>query len=282
MSHLRNLFHKPSGHEHIPSAVSVATVAENNLTSAHVAVAAPALPEFPVEEAYVGSENRLVFHADPRSPAADRFRLLRMKLKTFGNTGKLKRLLITGPLAHDGKSTVVANLATALAERGKRRVLVVEADLHNSSLSDSLRLRPWAGLTECLVDETISPLSAIRRIEPLGWYILVAGEPRKNPTELLQTPAFGRVMDQLAPCFDWILIDSAPVIPLTDSISLQQHVDGSLLVVRAGRTPREAVEKSIELLGKKHILGVVLNGMEARDHLYYQYYDGAKRHHDED
>jgi capsular exopolysaccharide synthesis family protein len=282
MSHLRNLFHKPSGHEDIPSAVFVAAAPENIATPARVAAAAPALPEFPVEEAYVGPENRLVFYADPRSPAADRFRLLRMKLKTFWNTGKLKKLLITGPLAHDGKSTVVMNLATALAERGKRRVLVVEADLHNSSLSDSLRLRPWAGLTECLVDDSIRPHSAIRRIEPLGWYLLAAGEPRKNPTELLQTPAFGRVMEQLSSCFDWILIDSAPVIPLTDSISLQQHADASLLVVRAGRTPREAVEKSIELLGKKHILGVVLNGMEARDHLYYQYYDGTKRHHDED
>jgi capsular exopolysaccharide synthesis family protein len=282
MSHLRNLFHQPSGHEHVPSAVSVAAVPENFVASANVATAAHALPEFPVEEAYVGPENRLVFYADPRSPAADRFRLLRMKLKTLRSAGKLKKLLITGPLAHDGKSTVVMNLATALAERGKRSVLVVEADLHHSSLANSLRLKPWAGLTECLVDDSTAPLSAIRRIEPLGWYLLAAGEPRRNPTELLQTPAFGRVMEQLSPCFDWILIDSAPVIPLTDSISLQQHSDASLLVVRAGRTPREAVEKSIELLGKKNILGVVLNAMEARDHLYYQYYDGTKRQHDED
>jgi capsular exopolysaccharide synthesis family protein len=288
MSHLRNLFHKPSGHEHIPTAPSVAPLPGKVVTSAYAATAAvaaraaPTLPEFQVEEGYVGPENRLIFHSDPRSPAADRFRLLRMKLKTLGNTGRLKKLLITGPLAHDGKSTVVMNLATALGERGKRRVLVVEADLHNSSLSDSLRLRPWAGLTECLVDESPPPLSAIRRIEPLGWYLLAAGEPRRNPTELLQTPAFGRVMEQLAPCFDWILIDSAPVIPLTDSISLQQHADASLLVVRAGRTPREAVEQCIELLGKKNVVGVVLNGMEARDHLYYQYYDGTKRHHDED
>jgi capsular exopolysaccharide synthesis family protein len=289
MSHLRNLLYKPSGHEHFPSAVSVAAVSvaavrDNIVPSANVATAAaaPALPEFPVEEAYVGPENRIVFFADPRSPAADRFRLLRMKLKTLAKTGKLKKLLVTGPLAHDGKSTVVMNLATALAERGKRRVLVVEADLHNSSLSDSLRLKPWVGLTECLVDDSTSPLSSIRRIEPLGWYILAAGEPRRNPTELLQSHAFGRVMEQLSPWFDWILIDSPPVIPLTDSISMQQHADASLLVVRAGRTPREAVEKTVELLGKKNIIGIVLNAMEARDHLYYQYYDGTKRHHDED
>jgi capsular exopolysaccharide synthesis family protein len=299
MSHLRNLFHKPS--EHIPLAISVAAAphiigatthaAAHAVTahaptahssSVHVATAAPALPEFPVEEAYVGSENRLVFHADPRSPAADRYRLLRMKLKTLGNSGKLKKILITSPLAHDGKSTVTMNLATALAERGKRRVLVVETDLHHSSLGKSLKLRPGVGLTGCLIDDATSPFSAIRRLEPLGWYILAAGETRRNPTELLQAPAFGHIMEQLSPCFDWIVIDSPPVIPLTDSISLQQHADASILVGRAGRTPREAVEKTIELLGKKNILGVILNGMEARDHLYYQYYDGTKRYHDED
>jgi len=88
-------------------------------------------------------------------------------------------------------------------------------------------------------------------------------------------------MEQLSPHFDWILIDSPPVIPLTDSISLQQHADASLLVVRAGQTPREAVDQTIELLGKKNILGVVLNGMEARDHLYYQYYNSNMRQHED-
>jgi capsular exopolysaccharide synthesis family protein len=279
MSHLRNLFHKPSGHEPAPSKAGVTAAIENAVTSTRAT--ATSLPEFATVEALLGPENRLVYYAEPRSPAADRFRLLRMRLKTFWNAGKLKKLLITGPLAHDGKSTIVLNLATALAERGKRTVLVVEADLHNSSLARTLRIKPWAGLADCLADDTTSPLSAIRRIEPFGWYLLPAGEPRKNATELLQTPVFGHILEQLSPCFDWILIDSPPVIPLTDSLSLQQHADACLLVVKAGQTPREAVEKTIELLGKKNILGIVLNGVEARDHLYYQYYEGSMRHHEE-
>lgn len=277
MSHVRNLFHKPSGHEQIPLSVPMAAVPENHVPQGGVAVAAPALPEFPVEEANLSPQNRLVYYTDPRSPAADRYRLLRMRLKEHWRTGKLKKLLVTGPLAHDGKSTVILNLATALAERGKHSVLVVEADLHHSALGEKLKLKPWAGLTECLVDENTPPLSAIRKIEPLGWYLLPAGEPRRNPTELLQTPAFGHIMQKLSPCFDWILIDSPPVIPLTDSLSLQQHVDASLLVVRAGQTPREAVEQTIELLGKKNIVGIVLNGVEPRNHLYYQYHEYAKR-----
>ena len=281
MSHLRNLFHKPSGSEYVPAVTHVATVSESVAKSGNTVIATPALPEFPVEEARLRPENRLVYYDEPRGAAADRFRLLRMRLKNHWTAGKLKKLLITGPLAHDGKSTVLLNLATALAERGKRSVLVVEADLHHSSLAGTLRLKPWAGLSDCLVDSTASPLASIRRIEPLGWYLLPAGEPRKNPTELLQSPAFGHILEQLSPCFDWILVDSPPVIPLTDSLSLQQHVDASLLVVRAGQTSREAVEQSIELLGKKNILGIVLNGVEVRNHLYYQYYGATMRQHED-
>ena len=279
MSHLRNLFHKSTGPEPHAGPVSTVAVAESGSAPAKAVAdtAAHPFPEFAVEEAHVGPENRLVYFSDPRSPAADRYRLLRMRIKEQSRTGKLKKILVTGALAHDGKSTVVLNLATALAERGKRNVLVVEADLHHASLSVGLRLKPWCGLTECLADDTTPPLSAIRRIEPLGWYLLPSGEPRRNPTELLQTPAFGQIMEKVSPYFDWILIDSPPVIPLTDSLSLHNHADASLLVVRAGQTPREAVEHTIELLGKKNVLGVVLNGVEARNHLYYQYHEYNRR-----
>jgi capsular exopolysaccharide synthesis family protein len=277
MSHLRNLFQKSSGNERLIPAPGVSVAPANVAAVVGVTTATTTLPEFAVETAHLGPENRLVYYNDPRSPAADRYRLLRMRLKEHRRIGKLKKVLVTGALAHDGKSTVILNLATALAERGKRSVLVIEADLHHASLAGSLKLRPWAGLSECLADDTIAPLSAIRRIEPLGWHLLPAGEPRRNPTELLQTAALGHLIQSLSPCFDWILIDSPPVIPLTDSLSLQQHADGSLLVVRAGQTPREAVEQTIALLDKKNILGIVLNGVEARNHLYYQYHEYNKR-----
>jgi capsular exopolysaccharide synthesis family protein len=280
LSHLRNLFHKSAEQGANLAPVSTSAVADGGspLRTTNVAeTKAPSFPEFPVEEAHLSPENRLVYFADPRSPAADRYRLLRMRLKEHWRSGKLKKLLVTSALAHDGKSTVVMNLATALAERGRRTVLVVEADLHHASLGASLELKPWCGLTECLIDDTTPPLSAIRRIEPLGWHLLPAGEPRRNPTELLQTPAFSQILQKLAPHFDWIVIDSPPVIPLTDSLTLQQHADASLLAVRAGQTPREALEQTIELLGKKNILGIVLNGVEARNHLYYQYHEYNRR-----
>jgi capsular exopolysaccharide synthesis family protein len=280
MSHLHNLFHNSSsqgnGSNPSPTLASIATVVEKADGSTVSAVVTP-LPDFPIEQAHISAVSRLVVYSDPRSPAADRFRYLRMRLREHWIAGKLKKLLVTSPLAHDGKSMMVINLATALAERGKRSVLVVEADLHHASLADSLKVNHWIGLTECLQDTHTQPLSAIRRIEPLGWYLLPAGEPRRNPTELLQTPTFGNIVTQLAGLFDWVVIDSPPVVPLTDAIALQQHADASLLVVRAGQTPEEAISQTIELLGKKKIAGIVLNGIERRDQPYYQqrYYEGV-------
>jgi len=283
MSHLHDLFHKTADEGRHAPQVSHPLVQEVSNAAPAAVAEVTSLPGFPVEEARVDSSSRLVYHTDPRSPAADKFRFLRMRLREYWAAGKLKKLLITSPLAGDGKTTILLNLATALSERGKRSVLVIEADLHHSSLAERLKLRDWAGLTECLQDDSISPLSHIRRVEPLGWHLLPAGEPRRNPTELLQTPALRLVLEKVSACFDWVLIDSPPVVPLTDAIALHQHADASLLVVRAGRTPQEAIEQTIDLLGQKKIVGIVLNGIERRNQPHYQqrYYDGGSRHDDD-
>jgi capsular exopolysaccharide synthesis family protein len=287
MSHVRNLFHKPQGTVPFPTPVSVAAAPEylaKAFEKSELAPNASSLPEypanpatvaeFPVEAAHIRPEHRLVFYTDPHSPAADRFRYLRMRLREPWSKGKLKKILITSSLSNEGKSTVILNLATALSERGQRAVLVVDADLHKSCLGEKLGLKTWAGLSECLHDG-FDPLSAIRRIDPFGWHFLPAGEPPKHPTELLQSPALPALLQRVSPHFDWILIDSPPTIPLTDALTLQQHVDACLLVVRADRTPREAVEQATSLLGTKNIVGVVLNGLASRNHLYTKYHPGS-------
>ena len=147
---------------------------------------------------------------------------------------------------------------------------MIEGDLHHSHLARHLGLDAWPGLTECL-DGGINPLSAIRRVKPLGWYFLSAGGPRSHATELLQSATLSGVMQKLSPYFDWVVIDSPPVLPLTDALSLQRQTDAYLLVVRAEQTPREAVEAAVALLGKQQMLGIVLNGVEGLDRLYSSY-----------
>jgi capsular exopolysaccharide synthesis family protein len=224
-----------------------------------------------VEEVQLSAGSRIVMYSDPLSAGADRFRFLRMCLRELWNAGKLKSLLITSPFPQEGKSTIALNLATALAEGGKRTVLLIEADLHRPTLSEQLGIEERAGLADCL-EGRLNPLSALRRLEPLGWYLLPSGEPRTNPTELLQTDALAGVMERLSPHFDWILFDSPPVTPLTDALSLARQANATLLVAREGRTPREAIEKSIAMLGRQRVLGIVLNAVDGLEKAYSGYY----------
>ena len=216
-------------------------------------------------------EMRLSAYTDPRGPAADRLRLLRLRLNQVWNAEKLKRLLITSPLPHDGKSTIALNLAVTLTEEGKRTVLLIEGDLHRSTISKGLGLAGRPGVAECLHSD-VDPCSLIRRIEPIGCYFLPAGNLGGNPSELLHSPKLQTMMETLSPHFDWLLIDSPPVAPLTDALSWKERADATLLVVRAGCTPTQATEEALTLVGRKHVLAIVLNGVEGLDRAYKKYY----------
>ncbi len=225
---------------------------------------------FPVETIPVPEESRLVIHTDPRSAGADRFRLVQMRLRHLQASKRLKNLLITSPTPGDGKSTVSLNLAAALAEKGKKPVLLLEADVYRPSLLKKLGISPWAGLTECL-DNKSDPMLAIRRIDPMGFYILPAGTPTMmgNFLQAALTPQF---FEGLATTFNWILVDAPPTTPMAEILALKVLTDATLLVARARETPREAIELAAQTLGRDHIIGIVLNGVEGLEKVYSKYY----------
>ena len=233
------------------------------------------LRQTPVDEVQIKPTSRLVVLTDPRSSGADRFRYLRMRLNELRDVARLRSLVITSPLPQDGKSTVVLNLATILAEGGKRSVLVIEADLHHPTLAQRLGVRSQAGLSECL-EGSLDPMMAIRRVDPPHCYLLQAGTPKGNPTELLQSGNLATVLESLSSHFDWVLIDTPPVTPLTDAVSISRLVDASLLVVRADYTPKGAVEEALSILGAKNVAGIVFNAAEQLISSYYGYYNKAK------
>jgi polysaccharide biosynthesis transport protein len=225
----------------------------------------------------VSEDSRLVVYNDPRSAGADRFRLVQMNLRSLQALKKLKNLLITSSLPGDGKSTVSLNLATALSEKGTRPVLLLEADVYRPTLVKKLGLNPWPGLTECY-ERGSDPMLAIRRIEPLGFYLLPAGQPVDDGNSgLLQSNFVTQLIKGLsASSFSWILIDSPPTTPVADILVLKAHADATLLVVRAGQTPREAIQESTRNLGRDHIIGIVLNGVQGIDSAYSKYYGYGK------
>jgi len=231
---------------------------------------------FPTEVSPVSPESRVVVYTDPRSAGADRFRLVQIRLTGMQATKKLRCLLITSPLPGDGKSTVALNLATSLSEEGKRPVLLLEADVYRGDLVKRLGLKPWSGLTECFRSGS-DPMQAIRRIEPLGFYLLPAGKPMDDGSSLLQSEFTAQLFKGLSSSlFRWILIDSPPSTPIADIISLNGQADATLLVARAGVTPRDALEETARHLGREHILGIILNGVEGLHRTYYKYYGYAK------
>lgn len=263
MSRIRNLLQQASWLEEKASSAEAITAGNPGSD-----LGGPARIE--TDEVVIPPGSRLIFHTDPHSPAADRFRTLRLRLQPLWSARKLKKILITSPLPGDGKSTVAINLATALSERGKRTVLLVETDLHHSPLTKNLGLPDRPGLAECLGGGQ-NPFNLVRHLNPLDWYLLPAGEPNGNATELLQGQMLPLVIDQLSAHFDWMVLDSPPVITLSDVLSLKNHTDGSLLVVRAGRTSQDAVEEAIAVIGKQHVLGIILNGVEQSDLVYHKY-----------
>lgn len=218
----------------------------------------------------VPPESRLVVYTDPRSAGADRFRLVQIRLKHLQASRNLKSLLITSPFPGDGKSTVALNLAAALSEKGKRAVLLLEADVYRPCLLKRLGLNPWPGLTECF-DKKGDPMLAIRRIDPLGFYLLPAGKPSEGGS-ILQFAFTSQFLEGLTATFGWILIDSPPTTPMAEILAVKAQSDATLLVARAGKTPREAIEEATRTLGRDHIVGIILNGLEGLDHVYSKYY----------
>jgi Mrp family chromosome partitioning ATPase len=229
-------------------------------------------PAVGTEVSPVPAESHVVVHNDPKSAGADRFRLAQIRLKNIQATRKLKSLLITSPFPKDGKSTVALNLAAVLSENGKVAVLLLEVDVRRPTLVKRLGLKPWPGLTECYKHGT-DPMLAIRRIEPLGFYLLPAGDSAEEGASFLQSNFTLQLVKGLSSgSFSWIVIDSPPTTPVADVLALKAQADGSLLVARAGKTPREAIAESVRNLGHDHIIGIILNGVEGLNRTYYKYY----------
>lgn len=232
---------------------------------------APELTSVASVQAALKPESRLVIWDQPGTLAADRYRLLCIQLEKLQGAGKLRTLLITSAAAQDGKSTVTLNLAAVFAAKGKHKVLIIEADLRRPVLLERLGLTKWDGVSACLA-EGLDPISAMRRIEPMGFYLLPAGEPVPNPTELLQSERLTRLVQSMSGRFDWILMDSPPTSPIADALTLKPRADAGLLVARSGKTQSEAIEESMRQLGQGFVMGVVLNGVEGLDREYSEYY----------
>jgi capsular exopolysaccharide synthesis family protein len=218
----------------------------------------------------VPAKNRLVCFTDSESLAAENFRFLGIRLQHLRRERPLKKVLITSTIPQEGKSMVSANLACSFARRMHQRILLVEGDLRRPTLSQMFGLRTLPGISECLQGEG-NLMKSIYHLEGPDLWLLPAGNAPKNSLELLQSGRLSVMIEQLTAWFDWIIIDSPPVMPLADTSVWMRLADGILLVVREGTTEKRQLVRGLEALEPKKVIGALMNGSKrstASDHYY--------------
>ena len=205
----------------------------------------------------------LFANADEDNAGKEVFRTLRTRLYQVRAIQPLRTLLVTSALPGEGKTFVTSNLAQSLVRQRERRTLIIDADLRLSSLHVPLGAQSTPGLSDYLLGE-MDELAVIQRGRDENLFLIPGGKAIANPTELLANGRFERLLERLSPVFDWILIDSPPTIPVSDSSIIAKFSDGVLMVVRAGSTPFDLAQKACEAFQDRPLLGAVLNRSEAR------------------
>lgn len=195
------------------------------------------------------------------------YKSLRTNLEFLSATSKCKTILITSSVPEEGKSNVAINLAITLAASNKR-VVLVDCDMRKSAISRYLRIpRNRPGLTNVITSRDISALpDALMRMKENNITVLPVGTIPPNPAELLSAPIVEQIFSALQQAFDYVIVDTPPVSVVTDAAVLSRVADGVLLVVRPGVTTIQGAQlskKNLESV-KAHILGVVMNGYNAK------------------
>ncbi|MGC2791954.1 MAG: CpsD/CapB family tyrosine-protein kinase, partial [Candidatus Sulfotelmatobacter sp.] len=174
-------------------------------------------------------------------------------------------------IPQEGKSTVAANLACTLARRKQQKTLLLEGDLRRPTLAARFGLGRIPGLCEWLSGQTEG--INLYRLESLGLWVLPAGAAPQNPLELMQSGKLLPLMNQLEAWFDWIVVDSPPVLPLADASMWSRLADGILLVTRNGTTEKRQLKRGLEAIEKSKLLGALVNSSANAAHTdYYQRY----------
>jgi capsular exopolysaccharide synthesis family protein len=229
------------------------------------------LDRCPVLPVAIHDDSRLVSLGKEGSLGAEKFRFLAVRLRQLRQSRPLKKVLITSTIPEEGKSTVAANLACTLARRKPQRTLLLEGDLRRPNIAAQFGLGRLPGLCEWLRGE--APTINIYRLGDLGVWLLPAGSAPENPLELMQSGKLSLLMEQLESSFDWIVIDSPPVLPLADTSLWSRLADGILLVTRKGITEKQQLQRGLEAIEKSKLLGALVNSSSNASHSdYYQRY----------
>jgi protein-tyrosine kinase len=256
------------GSVHTSAAVAMPTMTMNSAFNYEALIA-----RCPEREWSPDPRTMLFFQADDGRVGAEEFRTLRSRLYQIREKMPLKRLMVTSALPKEGKSFVAANLAQVLVRQHGRRALVIDADLRNPGMHRHLGASQTPGLSDYLLGEC-DEFAVLQRGPMENLFFLPAGKNVSRAPELLANGRLKLFLQRVEPLFDWIIMDTSPVIPVSDATLVAGSCDGILMVVRSNVTPSDLARRAREEFPDKLLLGVVLNGAPADKMQHSKYYYG--------
>jgi capsular exopolysaccharide synthesis family protein len=209
------------------------------------------------------------------SPASEQYKILRQQVKQLRAESGIRSFALTSPVKRDGKTTVAVNLAAALSLDYEESVLLIDGDLRAPGIHPYFNAHQSPGLTDYLGSEAKMPLKRLVQETFLpGLLILSSGKSSHLASELLAKERMTEVMEEARTEFPGhhIIIDCPPILSTPDPFVIARHVDGVLVVIRAGKTPRDYLTKALQSLNSSKVMGVVLNGARLGIASKYYYY----------
>ena len=220
---------------------------------------------------------KMITVTDPTSVDTEQFNTIRTNIK-FSNVDKdYKTLMVTSSNMSEGKSTVSANIDTAFAKQGLH-TLLVDSDLRRPTINATFGIDNPQGLSNYLSERNFDINSIIYKTSVKNLYVMPSGPIPPNPSELIGSKRMAELIKKLSEQLDLVIFDAPPVLSVTDAQIVSTNVDGTILVVRANKTEKNAVKEAVRLIKQVggHIIGTVLNDVEVKGSGYYGYYGYSK------
>ena len=222
------------------------------------------------------SKRKLIAKLNPQSPISEQYRTIRTNIHFSAVDQEIRSIMVTSSAPGEGKSTTAANLAVVFAQQGKR-VLLVDSDLRKPTVHYTFNLPNTFGLTNVLT-KRMELHEAVIETDEENLYVLSSGPIPPNPAELLGSKSMTELFERFYQDFDVIIMDTPPILAVTDAQILSNSCDGTILVISSGKTETEQALKAKELLSSSscNLLGVVLNNKKMKKNSQYYYYYGNR------
>jgi len=234
------------------------------------------------DEAREGIDGHMVSLVTPTTFEAEQYRTLRHMIEELHQRARLSIIACSSPTGGDGKTTTAINLAGALAQARDTKVLLVDADLRQPTIARELTLGGDAGpgLVGAILRRELTLADVVRSRPPFTLSILPAGRTSANPYELLKSPRLAELMQEARRHYDYVVVDTPPLVAIPDCRAIASYVDGFLLVVAAHRTPRKLVEEALNVMEPAKVIGLVFNRDDRPLSGYDPYRSTSNGHHD--